>query len=511
MMTTDRLRSDLLERARLAGPPSRDLAEQVLDRRRQGDRQRLTVIGAVLAVALVVGGLPFALSAIRGDRGATAAVVTAATRGSLAGNSSFLTGLQTVPWRWSEDYDGVRSPAAVAGETAPVQGPEGSTYAAGDDIAARIPAGQRRVVFAGDVPGGRWALLAIPLAEGYAAAWFTGAEGSPAGEMSMSGPAQLVRADEPLAHVDRANPSKTLVVVAAPGDTVLISPQADLSETGMYFRTSTIAESTDGIVVHTLDTSLRYGVPASVVVERDGLSVFDATPTSVGVPAEAATPDPPGWATGDPETPRIVGTRGGGGYTTPRPLADALLTLAIGPTGLTLQTIPPEGSQITELFSGDLTGPAAADPVEPAPGSPRLTVWSIDVPTGAVVVVGGWWRYDTTGRLDYAATLLTVATAEPAGTTVTNRMRIPASQGLPASDYLVIAGPENAVRATVTSSGGAVEVPLTTGAAVIPTPPGPGGIRLFTADGTALPATLSDSQDLTDPADTDTTLLAGIE
>ncbi len=84
--------------------------------------------------------------------------------------------------------------------------------------------------------------------------------------MTMSGPVQLVAEDEPMAHVDLANPDRALVVVAAPGAVVslvdAVTVQADGSTTQEFRQ----VDAPDGVSVTTLTTPVRYGVPVTVRV-----------------------------------------------------------------------------------------------------------------------------------------------------------------------------------------------------------------------------------------------------
>ena len=88
---------------------------------------------------------------------------------------------------------------------------------------AAATTGSRRVVFAGDVPGGRWALIAAggTPARPATTAWFTGPAGASPDRMALLS----VRVDsdpaEPVSLTDPA--SGALVVVAAPGDRIRVS------------------------------------------------------------------------------------------------------------------------------------------------------------------------------------------------------------------------------------------------------------------------------------------------
>jgi hypothetical protein len=507
-MDADQLRADLQEAARRVPSPPADLALTVLARRRSSRRQRAALLGASLAVVLIAAGLPMALGAWRGGPDSRAAVGDAAvyslpTRGSLAGDQAFLSGLRQLPWVFDQSY----------------QTTDGSGYTAGTDLAAAIPAGDRHVVFAGDVPGGRWALLVTPTVGGYAAAWFTGPAGATPGQMTMSGAAQLVTDGQPIAHVDRANPDTPLVVVAAPGDDIGLSPAATIDGSGQLHRDYRSLETTDGIATVRLHTSLRYGLSASVRVERGGQPVFRARPTAAGDVAGLPPVDPDGlgWTIGDPETPQILADRTGASLGTSRALTDSLLGSLFGPTGLTLQDIAASGPQITELYSGDRTGPASPQ-TERRYVQPVLTLWDIKLPSGAHGLLAGWATVTTEDSHTHQQTLLALRpdTFDPALDLVATRMALPAAGGAPAEDVLILSGPHQATQAEILDSAGTVlrTVDLLSGAGVVPTPDGAATVRMIGSDGRrvaegAIEASIAPSA-FGDYGDSPLTLLAAI-
>lgn len=477
MMDTDQLRADLREAARRAPTPPADLAHTVLARRRGIRRQRAALLGAALAVALIVAGLPLGLSAWQGSSSnqvaaGEEAVYSLPTRGSLAGDAEFLAALQRLPWEYGEHVVNIN----------------GSIHEAGGDLAAAIPPADRRVVFAGDVPGGRWALMATPTTGGYAAAWFTGPADAEPGEMVMSGPAQLVTEGQPVAHVDQANPDKPLVVVATPGDDIRLSPAATIDASGELHREYSSLEAVDGVAVTQLRTPLRYGLAASVQVERDGQSVFRARPTTAGDVAGMPAVDPSGWgwADGDPETPQILADRTGTSLSTSRALTDTMLSSLLGPTGLTLQDIATSGPQITELYSGDRTGPADPDDLDRTYIQPVLTIWDVELPSGAHGLLAGWATVTNEDARTHQQTLLSIRpdTFDAARDLLATPMALPAAGGRPAEDVLVLAGPTDATRAEILDSSGAVllTTDLADGAGAVPAPTGAASVRMTGPD-----------------------------
>jgi DNA-directed RNA polymerase specialized sigma24 family protein len=274
-------------------------------------------------------------------------------RGSLAGDADFLAGLLELSWTEAEQ---LYYPTEVT--TAPET---------------------RRVLFAGDVPGGRWALLVgrpelvdpaavppdqpRPVLDDLFMAWFAGPPGAAPEEMELiSYPYGLAPGYLPSLHDPRTG---TLVVVAAPGDTVEVSPGVDIDAAGEDSRTWTPVEMEDGVAVTQLEpTDLPWTWAVSYRVHRDGQEWLTAPPDGVLVPPDeqvldldVAYPVPP---------------------TDEARLATQYAVLAaLAPLGVSLDDV-------------DITVHALA-PV-PAPAGGVIAVASVTLPSGAVLISAQWTR-----------------------------------------------------------------------------------------------------------------------
>jgi DNA-directed RNA polymerase specialized sigma24 family protein len=234
-----------------AAAAAADAEQQVLARRRR--RWPIAVAAAAAAVVLVVpavtGQEPTGPQTTDSPDRPRAPSVTAQVdlselppRGSLADDREFIAGLVQRPWE-----------TADAGEF-----PMDVTTAEES----------RRVLYAGDVPAGRWALvvgrpeptehvekgIGLPFAtDDLIMAWFTGPPGAAPEDMTMSTyPYPLVPGMTP-ALLDP--PSGTLLVVAAPGDAVEVSERVEVNADGSDTRTWTPTEVEDGIALAPVDRS----------------------------------------------------------------------------------------------------------------------------------------------------------------------------------------------------------------------------------------------------------------
>ena len=156
-------------RAEETPPAPSDLVQRVRERAREQRRRRLALAAAGVAAALVFVGLPTLASGLvgEGSRGEAAAPSSPSrarvpsnfdysTRGSLAGDADWVEGVRALSWR-PEDWP----------ETPRKADPELEN---------------RKVAFAGDVPGGRVALVLGRLGDGsLAQAWYTGPKAGGAG------------------------------------------------------------------------------------------------------------------------------------------------------------------------------------------------------------------------------------------------------------------------------------------------------------------------------------------
>jgi hypothetical protein len=196
---------DLRSRVDHLTPAPVDLARRTRERYRAQRRGRIALATGALVAALVVVGVPSVASTVLDGRGQTAAPTTGGdpgrlpsladlpTRGSLSNDSAWVEQARLLPWSWT----------AAPGTT-----PE-------------APVDTRKVAFAGDVPGARVALVVGGNAQP-AAAWFLGPVGAAPEQMALAAPPSDTIDQQPLALLDVPDPaseSRTLVVVAWPGET----------------------------------------------------------------------------------------------------------------------------------------------------------------------------------------------------------------------------------------------------------------------------------------------------
>ncbi len=257
-------------------------------------------------------------------------------RGSLADDPAFVAAVRRLPWNADE-----------AADPAP---------------------GLRSVVFAGDVPGGRWALVVGPVLgpagqPGSTAVWFGGPPGAPADGLNPLTPPTRAPEHAPLGLLDQR--TGTLVVVAAPGDAVQVSERPDIGEDGRVHRAFREVQTADGVAVAQVRPSDVPGSASTAFrVIRNGRMVAHAAPTTVGgrpgtaLAVELDRPDPPPPASAAPVVAR----------TTQQLLA---------PLGLDRHE-----RRVTLLWAGNLPGPG------PERGS--AAVVAATTPSGAVVVDGEW-------------------------------------------------------------------------------------------------------------------------
>lgn len=288
-MDVDYVRQAFREDAELAGPPPSDSYERVLARRHKSDRRRLASLAAGLAALLVAVAVPFGLAVVgtQEDRVVgppstpVADIFGVPTRGSLADNVDFVEAVRQLSW-------------ALAGVSTVPPTPD-------------APVESRRVVFAGDVVGGRWALVvgantAIPTGDAadpdlqtdagelsdIAAVWFVGPPGAAPEEMRVATLPRGIATDLPASLYH--GPSGALVVVAAPGDVIEISVRPDVAADATVTRDYTDAGARDGAAAMALPPN---------PFEPAGLAAVQYRVTRAGLVIAEQRPD--GDASGEPE------------------------------------------------------------------------------------------------------------------------------------------------------------------------------------------------------------------
>jgi hypothetical protein len=455
-MEPTELRGRLHRLADRSAPPIRDthdlvrtVADRLHDRRRK--ERALAAAAAVLAVVFVA--VPIALSRTADDPGPAApahasGVYTTPTRGGLSDDPDFVEGVRRLPW---------------------TNGP------AGADV-LEAPLDSRRVVYASDVPGARWALVAgasptaLPPAEGVdptdldhrtslVIAWFTGPSGATVAEMSLSSVPRHVGADEPTALSDTA--TGVAVIVATPGDRIEVSRTASIDTDGTLTREYTAEEDPQGIAVvsetpvaASIDRAMKYRVIRGSTVFSDGADSYpnpDFTPPDVALGRLRPAPSPaPG---------------------------DAAMVAAVDEE-LSRSGLVPPALSFTVLWAGDLPTTDG--------GSARLTLLAAEFSEGGTHVLAGL-GWDSGGGL---MTRACGSEARAAGTPLDEQVfivRCDPESGVPTNSLVVVAPPGTASARALDAGGGQLaDYPLVDGVAVVPVPANLTTVEVLDAHGDAV-------------------------
>ena len=372
-------------------------------------------------------------------------------RGSLADDQAFLSGLLGLSWDLPEDF-------GVPGELTPA--PE-----------------TRRVLFAGDVPGGRWALVIgrppavqpgqvdVPvLPDEHVMAWFTGPPGAAPADMRMrSYPYGFMAGALPALLDPRTG---TMVVLAAPGDVVEVSGRPEIAADGTRSRTWVAAPMQDGVAVAQLEA---VGLPWLWSVSFRLVS--DSQTATTGMPDVVLT-EP------QPQMPRMQVR-----YPSGRP-PEAHVQAVQNVSGSVLSQLglAPEDTEITAHVTADL----------PAPHDGEVALVSVRVPSGALVVTSGWSQRLPDGLSAMAGECGTEV--RPAGAPAAARVIAAACEmwdhgtGEPAGTVLMVAvPPEVAAVRTYDGDGDFLgEHPVTGGTLVVPMPAGATQVEAVTGSGVLL-------------------------
>jgi hypothetical protein len=350
---------------------------------------------------------------------------------------------------------GAESPPTVYGE------PTRGTLAVNEDFVAGMseaawpgapgPTDSRRVVFADDVPGGRWALVAAGgnRSQPAAIAWFTGPSGASPDEMTLwsvrSGP-------DPAMPVSLTDPTTgALVVVGAPGDRITVSARPDVGPDGSVTRSFRTLRAPDGVAVAGLTPVPDATVSAArlqvsrenrLLAVRPRIVIPRPAGSAADLPVRALRPANELWV-GD----AAVNSR---------------LRTVFGQLGQVAAATP-----VTALWSGDLPG------VNDRPT--RLSILAIQQASGAFVVTAPYsYAADPRGRLGSSWCATGVL---PAGLPLEQRavaVRCDLRDQLRGEIYrfLVVVGPRTATTVQLLDDAGAVlsEHPLADGVAVIRSP-----------------------------------------
>ncbi len=467
MTGEDELRSGLRTLADRSGPPSTDgptLARRVLRDSADRRRTRRNVAVGLSCAALLGTAVPFVLdrtppAAVSASAGATAGdsdgavtatgIVDQPTRGSLSGDTGFVVGVRELPW----PDPGPGGGAVVPGPSAP-------------------PPEARTVVFAGDVPGGRWALVvgrptnatevgSRPSGD-LLAVWFTGPSGAAPGGLTLAGGPSSIPSDWPAALSDPR--TGTLVVVTAPGDVVEVSERPEIASDGSTSRTYRKTRTEDGVAVTRLRPSeLSSSGGVSFRVHRGDRTVARTSPWSV-TPGTPPSPVPIDYPRGQPSALGATAAE----YAAERVLVEV---------GLPLEDV-----DVTAQWVGNV----------PSTGAGAAAVVTVTLPSGAVVVDAQWlvpWRPDGSLVGDDCGRAV-----QPAGPPADRRVYalacevVEATTGAPMRTSLVVVAPRDVVlvRAYDEDRTFLSEHPSADGTVVVPLPLGTETVEAVTAGGVSL-------------------------
>jgi hypothetical protein len=364
--------------------------------------------------------------------------LTGPTRGFLAGNAAFVDAVRRLPW---------------------TDGPHGPEL-------PNPPQEARWVAFAGDVAGGRWALIVStppPFEPGSGllfARWFGGPPGAGPGELTTTTPPIGVPDGGPTGLLEQS--TGTLVVVAAPGDGVEVSERPEIGPDGEPFRTYRAVDTRDGVAVVPLGAERTSGSAVSFRAVRDG-------------------------RTHEPTTPWAVNDRGAGGPVQaayPRGAPSAIAALAVDRAAEAMPTtlgLPAAATEVTALWTGNVPGPG------PEAGEPVLV--TVTVPSGAVLVDGEWLVPVESPSGDYIQGGDCGLDVLPAGPPADERVLAMACEVVdphgrtPLRSYLVVAAPPEVtlVRVHDDDSRFLAEFVTTAGVVVAPLPRGTATVEAVTA------------------------------
>lgn len=249
MLTVEQALKETFQlRADEVGEPA-DLAQRVIAAHGVDRRQRWTVVAASAALIALVLAVVVPLQMWRGGDLPVAGGGDSypyPPRGSLAGDAEFVDAMLRMQW--------------------------------GDD-GLNPPLDTRQVVFAGDVPGGRWALVVGVLDGEQASAWITGPAMARPGQMMVTTASRgdLGRAES---YGDFTVPGRPLVVIGRPGDVIEISQRPDIDSQGRVSREYQAVPDESGVAVTAVPEG---GASTTFRLLREGRVVY--TDTAGGISA----------------------------------------------------------------------------------------------------------------------------------------------------------------------------------------------------------------------------------
>ena len=445
-MDLQTLRHRLARRAADVDAAPGDLHQQVLDGHRTQRRNRIglgALTAFVLAVAVLVpltlgedragraatpSGAPVTIPAAPGDPVVPHQAYDLPPRGSLAGNAAYVSGLLERPWYESAD-------------------------------AAHALDGTEQVLFAGEVPGGVWALVSGSVDGRRMGVWLHGPTGAAPDELRADGEPVVVADDEPTSYLRTVDGVGALVVLAGPGDTVELSAGQEITADGSAVR-APFEEVGDADGVAVVDAATLSPATVELRVSREGRVVYSGPVQGSAQEGSGAGPSSSVEQVG-PETL----------------LLSALVDGVLEELGLTAGQVTNEVIWIGPIGNGNRPDVLAG-------------VFTVRLPTGAVVAVGGYSDVQQPGGGDELTSVMPcLRQVLPAGTELTAvAMRCDLydiEDGAALGSRLVVVPPAGAAQLRLVGVSGAVldtrpvEGPAWVGAA----PDGLGSVTALDGDG----------------------------
>lgn len=220
MSTEQALRETFRRRAEEIGALP-ELGPRIVAAHRVQRRQRFTVVAAGAVLLLLVVAVVVPLQLWRGSDPVTVAEGAGypyPPRGSLADEAEFIDAVLRVPW--SSELD--------------------------------PPLATRQVVFAGDVPGARWALISGESEGRLVGIWLSGRADAPGEQLTPLSGAVPLDPDAAASSGDFSGPDGPLVIVGRPGDALRVSPAPQIDNGGTVSRRFEPVESRQGVAVLSL-------------------------------------------------------------------------------------------------------------------------------------------------------------------------------------------------------------------------------------------------------------------
>ena len=436
---------------------------------RTRSRRRLAIGGIGVVLAVVAGsyldddpspsGPVPSPDPVRGPRSnpvTSSELLERPTRGSLASDSAFVDGVRALPWT-SGPPETLPDGRVLAGPPEP-------------------PPEQRTVVFAGDVPDGRWAVVVGPIDFGagpgelpgipgepdLAAVVFTGPKGAALEQMAIAGGVNSVPANWTPALLDPQ--TGTVLVIATPGDQVEVSARPEIDADGNGSRSYREVETVDGVAVVQLTTGGQDTWAPTYRVVREGRPQSELYPWPVAGPDDAVPDLSIGFPRGEPTS-------------TGRALAARTADRILGEVGL-----PSADVQVAAQWVGPL----------PGSGQEEVAVVTVTLPSGAVVVAAQLPEPD--GAVGSSMGGICGRAVLPAGPPASRRMYAltcdvyDVESGVRRGTSLVVVGPRDVTLVRIYGRNGAFvsEHPSDDGVLAIPLPPNTDAVEAVVPGGVSL-------------------------